>query len=333
MQQATLHHRPINFKKERSFSQKLNATFEFLSQNFRPITKNILLIAGPFALLTGIFYGMYQGETFGAVLAGRNDPFGAEGPNTALLVTGVIGMMVCSIIALTLIVAVTMRHLRQYIAEGHARISTGAVWAGIGREFFQVLGTSIALLIGVLFATGIIALPVILLSAAEPTPVLIGLMMLLMFIAILIIYPALTLLYPIRSMEGVGIFTAFSRLFKLISGKWLSTAGLVIIVGFIQSIMGIIFAVPMYIMMFMQVMHVADGEATAEAPGMLYNILFSLASGVSMLGSFALYSILFIAITFQYYSLRERKEASGLLERMESFGVQKNDLHDEDEHY
>ena len=332
MQQATLHHRPINFKKERSFSQKLNATFEFLSRNFKPITKNILLVAGPFALLPGIFYGMYQGETFGAILEGQNNPFGAEGVNTGLLVTSLIGMIICSMISVTLIVAVVMRHIRQYITEGHTNIPVNEIWSGIGRESLQVLGTSIFIIAAVILATILIFLPVGLLSVAEPNPFLIFLGIMVAVIGLFLLYPALFLLYPIRSMEKTGLFAAFRRMLKLISGKWLSTTGLVVVVGILQSFISMVFTLPMYIMIGMQVMHMADGEA-AEEPGLLYNILLSLSTGISMLGTFSLYSILFIAITFQYYSLRERKEASGLLERMESFGVQKNDLHDEDEQY
>lgn len=334
MQQATLHHQLINFKKERSFSQKLNATFEFLSRNFKPITKNILMVAGPFALLTGIFYGMYQSETFGAI-GGDTNPFSAGGPNTALLVTGVIGMIICSVIALVLIVAVVMRHIRLYIAEGHTNIPVSEAWSGVGKEFLSVLGTSVVHIAVMVLGMALLFGPFIFFAAGNARAAIVPFVffaIIFAFVFFIFVAPALTLLYPIRSMEGVGIGKAFSRLFKLISGKWLSTAGLVIVVSFIQSVMGAIFAVPMYIMMFMQMMHIADGEA-AEKPGILYSILFSLASGISMLGSFALYSIFFIAVTFQYYSLRERKEASGLLERMESFGVQKNDLHDEDEHY
>lgn len=336
MQQATLvhPHRPIDFKKERNFSQKLNATFEFLSQNFRPIGKNLLLIAGPFALLTGICYSIYQ-TYFGAAIQAGAETIGT-GPgaeNLPLLVAAVIGMLIFSFITLTLVVAIVMRHIKLYVKEGHCHIDSKEVWSGLGRDFFRVLGTSISLFLALTMAMGLFIVPVAVMSQGNPNPFLIGIGILLLFFSMLIIVPAFTLLYPIRSMERKNIFTAFGRMFKLLSGKWLSTAGLVVVVGIIQSVMSIIFAVPMYIMMFMQVMHMQEAEGAVETPGAVYQVLFSLSSGISMLGSFALYSLMFIAITFQYFNLVERKEATGLLERLESFGAPQTDPHDEDEHY
>lgn len=335
MQQATLAHRPIDFKKERNFSQKLNVTFEFLSQNFKPIGKNLLLIAGPFALLTGICYSIYQTYTFGAAMQAGTGAIGTgPGPeNLVLLGAATIGMVFFSFISLTLVVAIVMRHIQQYVKEGHCHIDRKEVWRNLGRDFFRVLGTSISIFLALMIATGAFIVPMVVLSQGNPNPVLIAIMGLLLFFSVLIVVPAFTLLYPIRSMERKNIFSAFDRMFKLLSGKWLSTAGLVIVVVIIQSVMSIVFAVPMYIMMFMQVMHMQGGEGAAESPGVVYEVLFSLSSGISMLGSFALYSIMFIAITFQYFNLVERKEASGLLERLESFGAPQTDPHDEDEHY
>ena len=334
MQQATLNHRPINFKKERNFSQKLNATFEFLSQNFKPIGKNVLLISGPFALLTGIFYGIYQTYTFGAAISAGEGTIPEPVDNLAMLGVSSLGMLFFSLIALTLVVAIVMRHIRQYIKEGHTNIPTGELWNSIGRDFFRVLGTSLSLIFATVISIGLLMVPVFTLGIANPGPLFIGFLMLVLFAFFLIVTPALMLLYPIRSIEGVGIFKAFGRMFKLISGKWLSTAGLVFVSSIIVSVASAIFAIPMYIMLFMQMLHITEGEITAApATGGLYSILFSLASGISMLGSFALYSLLFIAVTFQYFNLVERREASGLLERLESFGEPQTDPYDEDEHY
>src|SRR4030095_16976414 len=53
----------INLREERDFSQKINAVFTFLQQNFKPLFKSLIFIAGPSALIGGIFMGMYQSNT------------------------------------------------------------------------------------------------------------------------------------------------------------------------------------------------------------------------------------------------------------------------------
>lgn len=333
MEQATLAQPPINFKKERDFSSKINVTFAFLSQNFRPLGKNLFLVAGPFALLVGIFYGIYQTYS----LSGA---FGTAGPNAwetmgnlPFMITSVILMIIFAFFSTSLVIAIVMRHLKTYISEGHTNISTSHLWRTIWSDLFSVLGTTFYMMVLFFFSFFLLAIPVGLSSLNGPNPVVIGIILFFGFIGLIFFCPALLLLYPIRSIEKVNVFSATGRLFKLTSGKWLSTVGLVIVISIIQSVMSIVFAVPMYIMMFVNAMHDLGGEGSAGPAFDLNGILITLSGGISMLGSFALYSILFIALTFQYFNLLERKEAKGLLERMEGFGKPKTEADDREEQY
>jgi hypothetical protein len=333
MQQATLTPKKFRFRKERSFSEKLDATFAFLSENIRPLGKNILLIAGPFALLAGICYGIYQSYTFGAAM-GRVMENLESSSNMALLGAGVLGMVFFSLMATTMVIAITMHYVRQYINDGPVHHSTAYLWKKIWKEFFSVLGTSIMLFLSMVVLIFILALPVGLVSAASPNPVILGIMMFFVMIAFFLILPAFLLLYPIRSIEKVGVFTAIDRMFRLISGKWLSTSGLVIVTTIIQGVIAMVFAIPMYIFLFLQFMHQTEENVSLPSPGSaIGDIILALTSGFSMLGSFALYSLVMIAVSFQYFNLVERREATGLLERIDRFGEKKTDQEDEEEHY
>ena len=333
MEQATLTPPVINFKKERNFSEKLNATFAFLSQNFRPMAKNLLLIAGPFALLTGIFYGIYQTYATGGSFSPAGPNPAAVAGNMFFIFMGLGLMMLFSFIATALVVAIVMRHIKVYIAEGHANISTGHLWSSIWGDFFRVLGTTFYIGVLFFFSIMLLAIPILLSSLSRPNPVVIGLVMFFGFFGLMFFWPVLLLLFPIRSMERINVFSATGRLFKLAAGKWLSTVGLVIVVSVIHFVMSIAFAIPMYIIMFMNTMHSLESEMPVEPSFGLNGILLTLSTGFSMLGSFALYSILFIALTFQYFNLLEKKEAKGLLERMEGFGKPKTDSDDHKEQY
>ena len=52
----------IEFHRTRDFSRKLNATFEFVKQNFKPLGKSILFIAGPPVLLASLVSGSFVSE-------------------------------------------------------------------------------------------------------------------------------------------------------------------------------------------------------------------------------------------------------------------------------
>lgn len=334
MQQPTLLHKTIKFRKERDFSEKLNATFAFMSEHIKPVGMNILLIAGPFALLAGICYSVYQSYTFNTAFSGAAGTAAEASPDVGLLAGGILGMFFFSLIAFTLVVAIVMRHIRLYIAEGHSHISTEFLWKNIWPDFFRVLGTSIVIILMFTLLMAVIMLPVFFaIGSGARNPVMFALIFLLAFIALLLVAPAFFLLYPIRSIEQKGIFQAIGRLFPLISGKWLSTAGLVIVMHIIQTVIATVFAIPMYILIFMKAMHGADTETAFQPQSPMDDVLFSLAGGFSMLGSFALYGLVMIAVTFQYFNLVERREATGLLERIDTFGEKKASPEDEEEHY
>lgn len=334
MQQTILPQQMIRFRKERNFSEKLNATFAFMSEHIKPIGTNIMLIAGPFALLAGICYSVYQSYTFNAAFSDNLGSAAESAPDVGLMAAGIIGMFLFSLLAFTLVVAIVMRHIRLYIAEGHCRIGTEFLWKNIWKDFFSVLGTSVVIMLLFSALMIVVLVPFSLFAAGTGSgPVLIVGVMLFMFFAIFLSSPAFLLLYPIRSIEQKGIFQALSRLFRLISGKWLSTAGLVIVMYIIQMVIASVFSIPMYIILFMKGMHAADPEAVLQGGGSVNDILFSLAGGLSMLGSFALYGLVMIAVTFQYFNLVERRDATGLLERIDTFGEKKDNPEDEEEHY
>ena len=67
--------RVIQFQRSRDFSKKLNATFEFIRQNFKPLGKSILLIAGPSVFVGSVMAGSFMGEffNFGQMAQGNPD--------------------------------------------------------------------------------------------------------------------------------------------------------------------------------------------------------------------------------------------------------------------
>jgi hypothetical protein len=103
--------------------------------------------------------------------------------------------------------------------------------------------------------------------------------------------------------EDDPTFEAIARSFKLISGKWWSTFGLMFVVSFIVGIMQLVFSIPTYIVTMVLAAHGKTPLGTFE---------YSLANAFVGVGMGLLYSIVFLAIGFQYFNLVERRESKGL---------------------
>ena len=63
----------IEFHRTRDFSRKLNATFEFVKQNFKPLGKSILFIAGPPVLVASLVSGSFMSEFMSFSMVGNPD--------------------------------------------------------------------------------------------------------------------------------------------------------------------------------------------------------------------------------------------------------------------
>ena len=65
----------IEFHHTRDFSKKMNATFEFIRQNFKTLGKSILFIAGPPVLVASMMIGSFIGEFFNLTQSAATKPW------------------------------------------------------------------------------------------------------------------------------------------------------------------------------------------------------------------------------------------------------------------
>jgi hypothetical protein len=62
----------INFRQTRDFTEVFNVSIKFLRQNFKLFFKSIILVAGPFLLLSAIATGFYQSNAVGLTTIPRD---------------------------------------------------------------------------------------------------------------------------------------------------------------------------------------------------------------------------------------------------------------------
>jgi hypothetical protein len=132
----------------------------------------------------------------------------------------------------------------------------------------------------------------------------------------LIFSSALTLF--VQAYEEVGFFEALARSFRLVQGKWWSTFGLIMVLGFIVVIASYFFMIPYYAVTLPAMMHSVSSK-TAETSSSL-TLISSIALGFYSIAQTLLSVLPHIGIAFQYFNLVELKESRGLLTEIETFG-------------
>ncbi|MEO8148398.1 MAG: hypothetical protein ABI723_12205 [Bacteroidia bacterium] len=286
----------IELRKERSFSDKMNGMFTYLSQNFKVIFRCLLFIVGPVALLAGICNGIFQYQLTKIMPLDLAKNFGnAEmaGPNLFLNMMKNIfspvyfAAILLSTVSFVLVKCIVFSHFRLYAESPTKEVAFEEVFNAVKSVFVKVFFSVFAAYIIIAVGFVLLAIPGIYLLVA------------------------LSMLLPVMIIEGAGFFDALNRCFFLIKDKWWSTFGLLAITLFMVWIGTFVFYLPMYIFQILRLTKVVGDDAE------IWQIL---ASVISSVGGLMIYSLFSFAIGMQYFNLVERREGKGLRSYIDDIG-------------
>jgi hypothetical protein len=179
-----------------------------------------------------------------------------------------------------------------YIEKG-PNFEVKEVWQGVKKSFGRILGSLFLGYIVIFIGCFLLVIP-----------------------GIYAILPVL-LLPVIIVREKLGFFSALGRAFKLISGKWWSTFGLLFVCTIILVLISYLFAIPFYLISGAKMFTTISSDTS---PSTTSEILGIVASTVYNLVALTLYTLPLTALAFQYFNLVERKESAGLMEKINTVG-------------
>ncbi|MBL7861373.1 MAG: hypothetical protein JNJ65_09435 [Cyclobacteriaceae bacterium] len=322
----------IELQRARDFSQKMNATFEFIRQNFKSLGKSILFIAGPSVLVGSLLIGAFMGElmTLSTGLqsaTGNPEAFGDYFLSVNFWLQFIL-MFVFLFISFIVTIATINCYLILYDEKKSNQIEVSEVWDRVRHAFWTYLGTTLLFFLVLILAYIILLIPVVVLGAISGFLVFVGVLLFVGGIVYLIFSASLT--YFIQSYEKKNFLEAIVRSFRLVNnGKWWSTFGLIFVLQLIMGVSSYIFLIPYYIILFTSSMHsVSTGSPMEFSDSMKIwsMVFFTLYYMAQML----LYSLPNIGIAFQYFNLVELKEARGLMSQIETLGESKPDTRPEE---
>lgn len=285
----------IEFYKIRDFGDKMGVTVEFVRANFKKLGLSMLLIGGPVAVVLSLLFRDMFMNAFDFSNYGNSDGIGSM---FAKLGVDYLLMMTLSWVATMMIISVTYHFMIKYNNDDLDNLS-----------------------IGDLFALAIRRLPgLILLSFLIVIVVFLG--FILLIVPGIYLMVTLSLAYPVYLFEkDAGIGEAFTKPFRIISGKWWSTFGVIVIGSLMAYAVSLIFSIPFLFIYIGELFTLT--EKVADDPNTLSDVFTSgymtLAMTISNIGSYLSYCIPAIALGYQYSNLVERKEGKGLLAEIDDF--------------
>ena len=318
--------RPTDFLRRRDFSQKMEATFDFIRAHFAPLLRVMVVLVLPLALLTGIGMGLMQSQLFASFgeMARRAKTGMPSGVLPEVFTSA--GLWI-TIVASLLLVAVLHLVVYGYVVLQADRttdepVTPAQVWQVVKSRFLGMVGSFLGL--GVLFMLAMMAvgmlmgLVMVFFSSVLGASWLGFVLILGIYVFMFYVMVALSLYFIVWLREGRGFFGSIGRCFQLIKGKWWSTFGLLVVITLILYLILILLMVGLSAvgLPFSSLM---QGETTEMGP--LARVLLIVYAGIQTLLSLAFYPFLLIALGFQYFNLVERRDGEGTRLLVDSIGA------------
>ncbi len=267
----------IKFKQVRDFGQLLLAPFAFFKQEFKKLSKALLFYASPF-LIIGLTIIVF----FVKSITDRASFDDKEFIISTFLYIG--SFFLSLIISFSMANAVITSYVSLYADKGREGFSLEDVWNKAKKNFFKLFGQGFVVVLMIMIGLLFFYIPGIYLQIA------------------------LSFVYIASVHEKIPFGKAVGRSFQIISGEWWSVFALNLVFGFLLSIVSYILIIPIYAVIFI-------GAATG-----FENIGIFISIGVFTVLYFFLYLFMYsvqsLLIDFQYFSIIEKKESPGLLQRV-----------------
>ncbi len=311
--------RMIEFQQTRDFSRKLNATFEFVRQNFKQLGKSILFIAGPPVLVGSVMAGSFIGEFFNLGISAQSNP--EVFSNYFLSVsfwTQLLLMFVFLTVSFVVAIATINCYLIIYDQKKSNHIEVSEVWDRVRLAFWPYLGSTILFFILFITVYIILLIPIFVFANISGVLVFFGAVLVVFGLIFLVFSSSLT--YFIQLYEKKNFFDAINRSIRLVNnGKWWSTFGLIMVLYLIMMTVSYIFIIPYYVVLFTNTLHsVSTGTVVEPSSGWkIWTVVFFT---LYYMAQMLMYALPNIGIAFQYFNLVELKEAKGLMNQIENLG-------------
>lgn len=302
----------IHFRQARDFGETFNVSIKFLRKNFKLFFQSILFIAGPFVLLTAITGAFYQSDSIGMMSPRsfmRSDPFAAYGWSFVLFIAA-------SMISSLALIGTTYSFMSAYEKMGPGNFTVNDVAKILLKNAGRMIGGFFLLLVIILGVVLVLGLVIgLLASVASALGILVGF---LAVIGMLIIAPPFmwqfSTFYLVAIHEDTGPSTALSRVREVMRGEFWWTWLLIFAALLAVGVAGFVFTLPQVI--FQMVLMVSNMQEGGGETSMAFIIVATVCTFCSTL----LYSCLYVICGFHYFSLAEKKDGTGLMDRINEIG-------------
>ena len=302
----------IEFYRQRTFSEKLNVTFEFIRENWKPLLKYSFYLLMPVCLIqsfaTNAFFDTYMG------IITRS----AEGNvfnSSARSVLGNYGVMILCMMIGGAIISGMIYAMMQTYATRENRLS------GITLDDFKETLTKnfwkyIRIIFLAFFTYFLIVFIMIFLAYISIVTLFLTIPL---FIAFIILLIPLMMIIPVYIFErDIKLLQAIQKAWKLGTATLWGMLGLMIVLYIISSVIQTVTMLPWYLTILVNTLFSLMSESTMNQ-SFIYKIIVHILGLIQSFGMYVSMIIGIIGLAFQYFHAREKVEGITIESNISNF--------------
>lgn len=296
---------------KRSFGDKMNASFEFIKENWKPLLKFTTYLILPLCLVQSM---SMNSLTSGWLTMSTNLQNGSANPLAqlgGLFWASYGGTLLCALIGMVILTSLVYGLMKIY-SEREERL-VGITFADLKPLLTKNIGRMCILTLFMIVLSILICLIVGGLGALTPFTLL------LTFPLIMAIAVPLALFSPIYLFEKLGIMAAFKKTFRLGFATWGGVFCIGLVMGLISSILQGITMLPWYVATIVKYFFAMSDGGTEATVSPLYSFFVYLLGILQCFGVYLSYIFCLVGIAYQYGHASEVVDSVSVEEDIDNF--------------
>ena len=285
----------IELYQVRSFGDKLNATFGFLSENAKVVLKYLTYFLLPLSLVQAVAMSGY----FSSITALGEARFDQTNDSLVKMVVSLGVTMLLYCIGTLLLVIVLYALMRLY-RDREERLQN-LTWVELRPMFVTLLVRCLKLLVFSFVVSVAVGLLMFMLIGIYPALVF------LLWLVLVVVGIPLALVYPVYMFEDdISFFGAVAKALRLGFATWRGILGVLFVLGFLAAFVSGMVSLPWSVLATMKVLLGAGEVENAFVNSVGFGFLTYLAGVIQAFVGYLTYSLPILGLAYQYGHASEK---------------------------
>ena len=300
----------IPFYMQRPFGEKMNASFDFIKENWKVLFKYMTYLLLPVSLVQALSINSFMDQYLGAMMANSNSDLDIDNLGASFFVSYG-SLLFFSVIGSLLMTSLLYALIRIYNERQGGLV--GITYSEFKGRMFKNMGRLLLLGVVAFFLIILVSIVLGLLTALTPFTLFITLP------ALIAVAIALTLWPSVYLFEDIGVGASLTKAFRLGFATWGGIFVVILVMGTITNVFQGVAMTPWYLTTVVKALFAESGNTAYQEPSLLYSFFVYILAVVFVFGTYLSAVFGIIGLSYQYSHASEKLDSVTVESEIDNF--------------